>query len=459
MSLSTTRGGAVHPVLARLATLMGGTGDHAAAQRRALAAFAIRIASAALAYLSQVVLARWMGSFEFGIFAYVWVWVIILGTVVTAGYNVSVMRFVPEYFERGQWALLNGFVITGTAVALGVGTVTAVAGVAIVLLLGDRIESYYVLPLILALACLPCFALSDTKDGLGRARGWIDLALTPAYIVRPVLILGFMIAAVALGAPATAVTAASAAIAATWAVAAGQTLLIRRRLARVVPREPAQYRVAFWTWVSLPIVVVDGFYLVMAHADVLMLMLFVGPAEVAVYYAVVKTTSLIAFIYFSVTAACGPKFSEYSAAGRHVDIHRLLAASVRWTFWPSVAACVGVLAMGIPLLWLFGPEFTAGYPMMFILAVGLLARASTGSVEAMMNMMGHQNAVAMVLGLAVASNIGLNVALIPLFGTAGAATATTTSMCLVAVLQYFLARRRLGVHAFVFGGATAGRVD
>ena len=150
-----------------------------------------------------------MGSFEFGIFAYVWVWVIILGTVVTAGYNVSVMRFVPEYFERGQWALLNGFVITGTAVALGVGTVTAVAGVAIVLLLGDRIESYYVLPLILALACLPCFALSDTKDGLGRARGWIDLALTPAYIVRPVLILGFMIAAVALGAPATAVTATS----------------------------------------------------------------------------------------------------------------------------------------------------------------------------------------------------------------------------------------------------------
>jgi O-antigen/teichoic acid export membrane protein len=168
---------------------------------------------------------------------------------------------------------------------------------------------------------------------------------------------------------------------------------------------------------------------------------------------VVKTTSLIAFVYFSVTAACGPKFSEYNAAGRREDLVRLLAASVRWTFWPSLAATAGILAMGMPLLWLFGPEFTAGYPMMFILAIGLLARAATGSVEAMMNMMGLQNAIAGVLALATAINIGLNFVLIPTFGLAGAATATTLSMCLVAVLQYAVARRRLGVHAFILGGA------
>lgn len=192
MSLSTTRDGTARPVLARLADLLGGAGEHGLAQRRAMTAFAIRIASAALAYFSQVVLARWMGSFEFGIFAYVWVWVVILGTIVTAGYNTSVMRFVPEYFGARDWSLLNGFVIAGTTVALGLGTIAALAGIGVVLLLGDRIEPYYVLPLILALACLPSFALSDTKDGLGRSRGWIDLALVPAYIVRPVLILGFM---------------------------------------------------------------------------------------------------------------------------------------------------------------------------------------------------------------------------------------------------------------------------
>jgi O-antigen/teichoic acid export membrane protein len=207
-----------------------------------------------------------------------------------------------------------------------------------------------------------------------------------------------------------------------------------------------------WTSVSVPIVIVDSFYLIMAHADVLMLSLYVGPAEVAVYYAVVKTTSLIAFVYFSVTAACGPKFSEYNAAGRREDLALLLAKSVRWTFWPSLAATAGLLSVGVPLLWLFGPEFTAGYPLMFILAFGLLARASTGSVEVMMNMMGLQNANAWVLALATAANIGLNFLLIPAFGLAGAAIATTLSMCRVAALQFSVARRRLGVHAFILGG-------
>ena len=49
MSLSTTRDGTARPVLARLADLLGGTGEHGLAQRRAMTAFAIRVASAALA--------------------------------------------------------------------------------------------------------------------------------------------------------------------------------------------------------------------------------------------------------------------------------------------------------------------------------------------------------------------------------------------------------------------------
>jgi O-antigen/teichoic acid export membrane protein len=79
---------------------------------------------------------------------------------------------------------------------------------------------------------------------------------------------------------------------------------------------------------------------------------------------------------------------------------------------------------------------------MFILAIGLRARPATGSVEAMMNMMGLQNAIAGVLALATAINIGLTFVLIPTFGLAGAATATTLSMCVVAILQYTVARRR-----------------
>ena len=50
-------------------------------QRLAGTVFLIRVASALLAYGSQVLFARWMGTFEFGIYVYVWTWVLLLGPI------------------------------------------------------------------------------------------------------------------------------------------------------------------------------------------------------------------------------------------------------------------------------------------------------------------------------------------------------------------------------------------
>ena len=66
--------------------------DRSRAQRAAGAAFLIRVASAALLYVSQVLFARWMGSFEFGVYVYVWTWVLLLGGVIDFGLASSAQR-------------------------------------------------------------------------------------------------------------------------------------------------------------------------------------------------------------------------------------------------------------------------------------------------------------------------------------------------------------------------------
>jgi len=50
------------------------TSENGAAQRMAGMAFAIRVASASVTFLSQIALARWMGGFDFGIYVSVWTW-------------------------------------------------------------------------------------------------------------------------------------------------------------------------------------------------------------------------------------------------------------------------------------------------------------------------------------------------------------------------------------------------
>ncbi len=75
----------VRGLIARVLGLFAGTSDHSVARRGAATAFGIRVAGAAVAFLSQIVLARWMGRHEFGIYVYVWTWLLLLGSLVRSG--------------------------------------------------------------------------------------------------------------------------------------------------------------------------------------------------------------------------------------------------------------------------------------------------------------------------------------------------------------------------------------
>lgn len=68
--------------------------DSSLARRMAGTAFLIRVASAALAYGSQVLFARWMGSSEFGIYVYVWTWVLMGGDLIHLGLASAAQRYI-----------------------------------------------------------------------------------------------------------------------------------------------------------------------------------------------------------------------------------------------------------------------------------------------------------------------------------------------------------------------------
>jgi O-antigen/teichoic acid export membrane protein len=188
---------------------------------------------------------------------------------------------------------------------------------------------------------------------------------------------------------------------------------------------------------------------------VLVLQQFRSSEEVGIYFAVIKTLALVSFIHYAMSATTAHRFTEYHAAGDKARLSAYVAYAIKWTFWPSLAATLVLLALGKPLLWLFGPQFTGGYDIMFIAAIGLVVRAAIGPVERLLNMLGHQHVCALAYALAFAMNLALCVALVPKFGGHGAAAATSLSLVFETVLLFWIVRRRLGLHVLVFGTATA----
>jgi O-antigen/teichoic acid export membrane protein len=437
-------------VLARIKAWRADHSDSSRAQRAAGIAFLIRVASAALIYIAHVLFARWMGSFEFGVYVYVWTWVLLLGGLVDLGLATGAQRFIPEYTGRKQLDMLRGFLSGARWLVLAMATVWAALAALGIWLFGEHLHAYEIMPLYIACAGLPLFTLGRLQDGMARSFDWINLALMPPYVIRSILMIGAMGAAYWLKLPTDASTAMLAAIATTWVTVVGQTLVMNARLKRKIEPGPKNYATGAWLAASLPIFMVEGFYLLLTHADVLLLRQYRSPEEVAVYYAAAKTLALVAFVSFSVSAATAHKFSEYHVAGNKAQLSVFLADSIKWTFWPSLAATVLILAFGKPFLSLFGPQFVDGYVLMFILAIGPLARATVGPIERLLNMVGEQRACAVVYASAFAANIALCVVLIPLFGVAGAALAISGAMILEAALLFGVARDRLGLHAFVW---------
>ncbi len=418
----------------RMRAWLADRSDTSRAQRTASAAFLIRVASAAILYLSQVLLARWMGSHEFGVYVYVWTWVLLIGVVSDIGLATAAQRFIPEYTERKAFDLLRGFLIGSRWLAFAVATVLAVIGAIGVKVIEPWIDQLLVVPLYLACVCVPLFTLGNMLDGIARSYNWVNLALVPPYILRPVVLLAVMAVGHRAGFGAHATTAMVAAVFSTWLCAILQLVLVKRKLAIKVAPGPAAYALGTWLKTALPIFMVGSFFLLLTYADVLMLQAFRPPEEVAVYYAAAKTLALVSFVNFSVAAASAHKFSEYHVAGDRPRLAAFLADSIRWTFWPSLVATGLILAAGWPFLWLFGPGFVDGYPLMFILALGLVSRAAVGPVERLLNMLGEQHACALAYAAAFAVNIVLCLILIPRFGATGAAIATSTAVVTESVL-------------------------
>jgi O-antigen/teichoic acid export membrane protein len=214
---------------------------------------------------------------------------------------------------------------------------------------------------------------------------------------------------------------------------------------------PAQYRSRQWLKSALPFTLIGGAGIINNQADIIMLGWFRTSEEVGVYRVAVQGAALVILGLQAANAVVAPHFAQLYAKGDMAQLQRLVTLSARVILLAALPIALAFIIAGGPIVGrIFGAEFTASYLPLAILTAGQLVNASMGSVGFLLNMTGHERDTARTLWQAAVLNVVLNVILIPFYGMAGAAVASTTSLVVWNLVLRSLVWRRLGLNSTAF---------
>lgn len=438
-----------------LAGLTRGNGLRAQLLRGGLGSIALKVGNIGLGLGMSVVLARSLGPDGYGIYTYVFALISLLAIPAQFGLPGLVVRETAKAQANGDWGLMRGLWRWAGVSAGILSLLLAVAGGWAAWLFTDHFTSVELITFVWGLAFIPLLALGSLRGAALRGLRKVVQGQLPEQILRPGLLILFVLAFGLLSQSEIRADQAMAlnvlAVAIAFIVGAG--LLKRGRPEEYICSDTVpKYRIRPWLTSALPFALISGVVFINTQIDVVMLGWFATAHDVGVYRVAARGATIVSLGFVGISMVVRPQYARFHALGEMSQFQRIATASARASLLLAlpVAALFGLC--GRPLLsFVFGTTYAGGYLSLSILAGAQLVRAGSGTPGMLLEMSGFEQASAKAMGFAALCNVVLNASLIPLMGMEGAALATSISLIVVNIALWQTARKRLGVDSSVFG--------
>ncbi len=382
----------------------------------------------ALALGVNVLFARLLGLPRYGEYVFLTVLAAFVAVFARMGFDVAVMRFLPEYRSAGTGRLARRLLTRSNALVGSLGF-----AIALLTLAGLAISPPFPIASrtsLWLLALVPLTALSSLNQGILQGMGQPARALWGEYLIRPLAAAVMLLLILDMNPDPLRVAQGLAAI--TVGLGAGvmvQWFLIQKA-ARKLPVESGTMRSPWrlWLGVAWPLLGIAFLNMAATRSDLLLLGIF-GKRVAEGYYQ--PAVRLAAFVSFGLTALNGvvaPLIAELYAEKRLGELRAVVNRTIRWG---SVFGVIVALVFGLggrPLLHLFGPGFGAGESPLLILLAGQIVNVSVGPVGYFLAMTGSHRAAFWILLVGAGLEVAVALVAIPLWGALGAAWAASLAL-------------------------------
>lgn len=408
--------------------------------------FVLRAAGLVLALVAQILWARILGAYQFGLYTYALAWLQVALVVGVFGFDTVMVRFVASYQSEGRWDKVRGLLKIATMRAIAMSLLVSAVGGAIVWSIAVKLGAAQAHALWVACLILPICALSLVFQSTLRGLKYVAKAELPDAVFRPAFLI---VGAIVLYTWVDNVSATHALAVYVIAVAAVFFFVSRWVKQSVSIRSPAKVDYSEKTaWLSMaaPILGIALLSVLLSRLDVLMLGAIKGPAEAGIYSAVSRVAELTALALAAVNGFIAPRIAELYRCGREKELQQMLTTTARLIAAFTVSAATILVFGGESLLAWYGEEFIVGGDALLILVMGQVINALAGSVGLIMVMTGHQKQAAYIMLCSTCLNLLLNLSLIPAWGMVGAATATSATLILWNGMMVFYVAKVLKIN-------------
>jgi O-antigen/teichoic acid export membrane protein len=412
--------------------------------------FAGTLFTTVLSYLFKVYLARVLGPEELGVYALGATLIGFLGIFNTLGLPQSAVRFVASYQAAEKYRELHALLWRGGGVLL-----VANAVFAVVLLTFGRVLAvrFYHSPVLVRY--LPLFAflmpLAVISGFYGKVlAGYRDIKLR-TWIVNFVGSPLNMLAAVLLISTGMGLRGyITAQILSSTIVCVLLVIAVRRftpTAARLFAQPSSSPPREVWSF-SAAMLGIGFLEFIVSQVDKVALGYFRGAREVGIYSVASAVVVYVPLVLSSINQIFAPTTAELHTRGDLALLKRLFQSLTKWVIALTVPLALVIMIASRPVMRIFGADFEAGWPILIIGTVGQLVNCGVGPVGYLLLMSGNQKRVIKVQIAMGVLMVVASIALVPILGAIGAATAAAMSNVGMNILNLIEVRKALGISPY-----------
>lgn len=387
-------------------------------------------------FAASVIITRTIGPDLFGKYSLANSLIQILGILAVFGLNYGVVRLTSKYISANDHRRVKGTVMSAIGLtsvfSLGLLALSALAAPALTRKFYSHVEGFD-LVLRVYLIGLPFLALMTVLNGYTQGLKTLKPSVIVEMIVRPVsrlaLILllflaGWRLFAVVVGSVGSLFVASVAAF-----ILAGRLSPFDFRRTRGIGVSQELF------FYSLPLMLATFMNVLISRSNVMISGYYLDSASVGILSATLVLAPFVSMSLISFSRIFAPFISELWERRNLLELMNYFKVISKWIFTLSLPVfCVYVLfAPG--LLRMFGDDFLRGAVALKILALGQIVNAAVGPVGYILTMTGRQKLNLVNSIVLAATNIGLNILLIPRYGMNGAALATTLAISALNIVR------------------------